>query len=276
MGNDLIVHAGAKRVTLAELREIKAPAPMGARHYPVSHIDLVDATRHELAKVGLAPNRESYAVGRGGNSLFATWDLLPEGDNAPSLIPAGVKERGLSVGFRHANDQSLAIEYVAGARIFVCDNLAFSGDTILLHRMHTKNVHLRDEVGRGVTKLLDRYSNFEANMSRLENTDLTDKDAKALMVDAFMAVKVLAPKYLKAVYEWYFENALQHPEFTDVAPRTAWGLLNSFTRTLKDIQSENVKYIGTARVGRFFGLRSDVRDAKIGDVIDADYQDLTE
>jgi hypothetical protein len=240
----------------------------------VSHIDLVEATRHELGKVGLVPSRENYAVGHQGAQLFATWDLLTEGDNAPSLIPATVKERGLSVGFRHANDQSLAIEYVAGARIFVCDNLAFSGDAVLLHRMHTKNVHLRDEVGRGVTKLLDRYSNFEANMSRLENTDITDKDAKALMIDAFMAVKVLAPKYLKAVYEWYFENALQHPEFTDVAPRTAWGLLNAFTRTLKDIESENVKYIGTSRVGRFFGLRSDVRDAKIGDVIDADFEDV--
>jgi len=260
----LIAHNGSTLVTLAELNQIDPPKPMGPRHYPVAHRDLVAATRHELEKVGLTPYKEKYAVGARGSKLFATWDL--EG-NLPCDPGSG---RGLAFGFRHGNDQSLAIEMVAGARVFVCDNMAFSGDAIILHRMHTKHVSLYDEVGRGVTRLLDKYSTFAANMARLENEMINDQRAKELLVDAFMRVRILAPKYLPSVYDWYFRQGREHPEYTDVAPRSVYGLLNAFTRTIKDVESENVKHLATARVGRFFGLRSDVKDAIIGDVSEAE------
>jgi hypothetical protein len=139
--------------------------------------------------------------------------------------------------------------------------------------MHTKNVALHDEVGRGITKMLDGYSNFEANMERLENTELTDERAKVLLLDAFMKIHVLAPKYLRPTFEWYFRKFEQAP---DCAPRTAYGLLNAFTRTLKDeVKSATVRYQATARVGRFFGLRTDVRDAAINpDVVDVEYEEV--
>lgn len=266
----LIAHCGAQVVTLKELEAIPAPKALGPRHYPVSHKDLVEATRYELEKVGLEPYKEQYAVSNEGAKLFATWDLAPTEEKGLVLIPERAKsERGLAFGFRHGNDRSLAIEMVCGSRVFVCDNMAFSGDSVILHRMHTKNVHLRDEVGRGITRMLDGYTNFEANIDRIENTKLTDEQAKALLIDAFMKIKVLAPKYLRPTFEWYFRNFEQAP---DCAPRSAYGLLNAFTRTLKDeVKSPTVRYEATAKVGRFFGLRSDVRDGIINpDVVDVE------
>jgi hypothetical protein len=275
MSSTLVAHSGGQIVTLADLKQIPAPEALGPRHYPVKHFDLVETTRVELAKVGLEPVKEQYAVSHNAAKLFATWDLVPR-ENGPVLVPERVKaDRGLSFGFRHGNDRSIAIEMVCGNRVFVCDNMMFSGDSIILHRMHTKNVSLHDEVGRGITKMLDGYSNFEANIERLENTKLSDEQAKALLVDAFMKVRVLAPKYLRHVFEWYFRNYEQAP---DCAPRTAYGLINAFTRTLRDeVKSPVVKYTATAMVGRFFGLRTDVRDAVIGaeDVIDVEAEEVT-
>jgi hypothetical protein len=269
----LIAHVDSQLVTLADLDKIPTPAPMGRRHYPVAHKDLVLATRQELKKVGLEPYKEQYAVSKNGLKLFATWDLTVE-PSCQIQLPARVsKDRGMAFGFRHGNDQSMAIEMVCGSRVFVCDNMAFSGDSIILHRMHTKNVSLHDEVARGVTTMLDGYSNFEANMERLENTELTEERAKALLLDAFMKIHVLAPKYLRPTFEWYFRK---YEQAADCAPRTAYGLLNAFTRTLKDeVKSPTVRYQATARVGRFFGLRTDVRDAAINpDVVDVEYEEV--
>ena len=267
----LIAHSGGELVSYADLQTIKAPAPMGPRHYPVAHADLVDATKCELEKIGLAVVKEQYAVAHSGLRLFATFDLTPT-EHGPALLPIrALGERGMAVGLRHANDKSLAIDLCCGAHVFVCDNMAFSGDTTVLHRMHTKNFALRDEVGRGINRMLDKYDTFESNLSRLENTELTDERAKALLVDAFMKIRVLAPKYLPSVYNWYFKPESDAP---DCAARSAWGLHNAFTRTLKEVESLNVRNRASMAVGRYFGLRSDLRDAPLGVIEDAEFEEV--
>jgi hypothetical protein len=275
----LIAHSGGRVVTFDELATLPAPQSLGARHYPVGHADLIEATRTELAKVGLVPVREQFAVAHHDARLFATLDLQALSDG-PGLLPARVQgERGLAFGLRHGNDKSIAIEMVCGTRVFVCDNMSFSGDSIILHRMHTKNVALSDEVGRGIQKMLDQYETFEHNIERLENTELSDADAKALLMDLFMKAKVMAPRYMPRAYGWYFEPQRLQADgsdalaLTDVAPRSAWGLANAVTRTIKELESAAVRYQATMRAGRFFGLRSDVRDGLINaEAEDAEFE----
>jgi predicted SpoU family rRNA methylase len=52
----------------------------------------------------------------------------------------GVEEdMGLSIGIRNSYDKSMSIGVALGARVFVCDNLAISGE-IRIVRKHTAGV----------------------------------------------------------------------------------------------------------------------------------------
>jgi hypothetical protein len=55
------------------------------------------------------------------------------------------RDYAMALGIRGSNDRSMAIQATAGARVLVCDNLAFSGDsgTIVLRKKHTPRLDRR-------------------------------------------------------------------------------------------------------------------------------------
>ena len=75
MASSLVAHVDARLVSLDVLAAMAQPAPMGPRHRPLRHIDLVGAVREEVARRGLAILKERFAVGHHGATLFATFDL---------------------------------------------------------------------------------------------------------------------------------------------------------------------------------------------------------
>src|SRR5262245_41615112 len=93
------------------LRLLPEPQPLGVRHQPVRHATLVDALLAEVERRGYTTQRTQLALGANGAALFGILDLLPT--QGGLLAPA--RERILSLGFRNATDQSLAIQGVAGA-----------------------------------------------------------------------------------------------------------------------------------------------------------------
>ena len=61
---------------------------------------------------------------------------------------------GFTIAGRNSLDKTLKVAYVGGARVFVCDNLALSGDAMFVQRKHTKNVltDIRDLCDAAVQK----------------------------------------------------------------------------------------------------------------------------
>src|SRR5205823_6408612 len=119
MSTQLIIHAGGVRRTREELATI--PTPRGTSSWrPIPHFDLVSELVQGLNRQGVIIRREEYAThGRDDTKLFGVLDLaIPELD-APDF--------GMSLGLRGANDKSMSIQVIAAARVFVCDNMAFSG-----------------------------------------------------------------------------------------------------------------------------------------------------
>src|SRR5262249_44796761 len=131
----LMIHAGADRITREQLRGLDCPTPTDTWR-PVSHADLIDALEARLDPAPLTLPRQEYAVMRQGLVLFAVLDIR-NGN--------GREDLGFAIGIRASNDKSIAIGLVAGVRVFVCDNLALSGDMILLKRKHTSGLDLTRE-----------------------------------------------------------------------------------------------------------------------------------
>jgi len=258
MTGTMRIHAGARYKTRYELANLPnggmPAAPLGPHHKPVAHIELVSTMAEVFAERGLKVKREQFATMRdGGTFLFGMFDFEPVGGDFAHLSAEG---RGLSAGFRSGNAFEKPIEIAVGQNVFVCDNLALSGDIIVLKRRHTINMNLRDELEGAADKYLVEARGLEDSIQRFQGVELDDQAAKVVMFD--MATgrdgrQVFPVTRLPAIAETYF-NAPRFADGGDGAPtpdcepRSLWGCHNAITRVLRDAKPQP-RYEATVRLG---------------------------
>lgn len=239
---NLTVHKRARYVTRSELAQV--PTPAGTSTFrPVPHIDLVEALSERLQQRGVTLARESLVVSANGMQVFGALDL-EDGIEIPGL--------GRAVGFHAANDKSLAIEIVAGARVFVCDNLSLSGSAIVLKRKHTRSLSLKAEIDLALDRFEVGRRAFEASILALQERRIADDEAKVAIFDLTYA-GIIGQSLFDEVSRGYFQA--EKLDFGDCAPRTAWGLQNACTRAVKALSPAS-QHRTTAALGRFFSLGS--------------------
>lgn len=255
----LIAHSpkfAAKLTTLDHLRTLPEPVAMGPMHKPVPHVRLLDAILAEIERRNYTPVRQQLALGAKGQALFGVIDLEPKQMNALVANP----ERGISFGFRSSTNQELAIKAVAGSRVFVCDNLALSGDMIAFHRKHTAGLDLADLIAHGFDRFIQQTAVLEIQIHRLQVTVLGDAEAKQRIFDVFNA-GIMPVRLFDDVARFYFQPT---QEQTDCLPRSLWGLHNAFTRAARDLSPVR-RFQATVALGQAFEMT-----AGKGDVIDAE------
>src|SRR5271157_2970662 len=217
-GSVLSAHINANLVTREQLAAL--PAVIGTDSFkPVAHIELIQSLESKLNDRGIQVTKEQFAMGRGGDILFGTMDLTLNGIGGTCA----------SLGLRTANDRTMALQMIAGLRVFVCDNMAFSGDTIMLKRRHTSGLNLMDELFRAMDKYEQHYKTLKGEVESLKTYELTEDRAKIILHDVF-AQQIMPVRFFPEVSAEYFADEQRHEEF---APRTAWSLLNAFTEKAK-------------------------------------------
>jgi Domain of unknown function (DUF932) len=167
--------------------------------------------------IGFRLEKEQYALGRNGSRMFGVL-----------VFKNGHSDLGLSIGFRNSYDKSMAIGIAVGAHVFVCDNLAFTGDITVL-RKHTPNVwqYLEDI---SISTLYRSRKNFEKiveDAETLKGRSLDDREAFR-MLGLLFGRNVLTPRQLPAVKREWLNPA--HGEFQ---ARNMWSFYNACTETLK-------------------------------------------
>lgn len=233
-----LVYANSQIVPRAGLRSFAPPAGT-ATWRPIAHADLIDAIDQELGRRGVQIQRDQYAVQREGLRLFAVLDLSEQRSG----------EFTAAMGIRHSNDRSMAVEIAVGVRVFICDNLAFSGDLIALRRKHTAKFDLAAEIAKSLDRYETHLAVLHGKIDKLQEAPLTDSEAKALITDAFRQ-EILPVRFFKPVCWDYFHPA---PSMADVRPRTRWALHSAFTRAVKQLPPAPA-FRATTQLGKFFGL----------------------
>jgi hypothetical protein len=233
-------HANSQLVTREQLLTIASP-PRTATWRPIAHADLITAIDRQLLVRGITIQSETFAIQRDGARLFAVLDL--------SIEQSG--QFCASMGIRTANDRSQALEIAVGVKVFVCDNLTFSGDLIALRRKHTAKFDLNADISRAVDRYQAQLLALQQQITRVQDTAIGELEAKALIVDAFRQ-EIVPIRFFKTVTETYY-----HPsaDMTDVVPRTVWGLHNAFTRCVREM-APSPAFEATTALGRFFGLHA--------------------
>lgn len=231
----LVAHCGARKVTRSELLQI--PVPEGTRtHQPLSHYEIVEVLEEALSFRYLKIVRDEYAVSQDGMKMFGVMDLNQEFNGGR-----------FSIGLRNSNDKSMRLALTAGVRVFVCDNMAFSGDfTPLLHK-HTRNLELRDSISIAVDRIHRGFEPLQRQVQMMKERVLTEDEVKLIIYCAFLDKNIKGvPRFLMPiVHDFYF-----HPQHEAFIPRNLWSLSNAFTSAFKKLAPIK-QFEVTARLGSY-------------------------
>lgn len=242
----LLTHCGSKKMDRAGLALLPEPETLGPRHKPIPHHRLIETLTGVLADAHLHIQREEFATyGARGERLFGVMDLTSSNGMSPWMRPGA----SFALGLRGSTDESLSITIGIGQRLFVCDNLCFSGssDHIALTRKSTIGLDLTSELREAIERYKVKTASLVERLDRAKTIVLPEDRAKALILDEFRA-KTLPICKMSRVAAWYFSPPA---EATDVSEfrGTLFSLVQSFTRECRTLKPAR-KFNATTRIGR--------------------------
>jgi len=126
---ELMLHCGGKPATYEELGTIELPAQTKS-YTPVGHQYAITKAKEIFQpSLNLEVKDEAYGLAHDGMQMFGVIAFEGEGG-----------AWGPSLGIRNSYDKTLSVGIAMGARVFVCDNLCFTGEAFTVLRKHTVNV----------------------------------------------------------------------------------------------------------------------------------------
>lgn len=217
---NLMAHCGAKTTTREEVRAVETPDATDT-WFPIPHRDILHGIEGQLQASGLSIVNEAHVLDKDGNRYFGLLQVQ-NGEQA--------KDYSLVVGIRNSHDKAFSAGIVVGSGVFVCDNLAFSGE-IKLARKHTRNIgrDLSGLVNRAVGRLGNMRERQALRIDAYKRTELGDLQAHDLIVRS-MDSGVISGSAIPKVLREYREP--RHAEFRE--GKTAWRMFNAFTEVLKE------------------------------------------
>jgi len=175
--NPMLLHCGGQIVGRDTLFAIPTPRPTDT-WFPLPHRSLVEEVEGQLVSAGFNLLGQAHAVSHDGNRYFGILELSPHGDT-------GNRDHGWVVGLRNSHDKTFPAGLVAGTRVFVCDNLAFSG-LIQIRRKHTRFAvrDLRQLTARAVGQLGNRLVLLDQRIDAYRALGLGDTEVHDLVIRA--------------------------------------------------------------------------------------------
>lgn len=241
---NLLLHCGGGPADLERLRAVDTPP--STRTYTAVPFDtlrdhLVEAARDR----GLVPVDERWGLARRERRAFGviTFCDVMEADSQGTDL-----SMGMAIGLRGSHDLSLPVGLCAGAQVFVCDNLIFTGSGLVEMRRHTRHAwpDIHEMIGRVLDMIRPTFTGLESFRDALTMTPVPDEEGMEALGVMYGRKVVTNRQFTVAMKHW-----LQPPDaFLD---RSAWSLYNSITEGLKHGEA------GTL-LGRHMEAESWVRD----------------
>ena len=216
--NKMILHCGGKEVSYDELAAVPLPEETST-YIPVSFADIVKNAKQiadDLLKDHTYKDSQ-YALAGKDQRMFSVLRYYSCND-----------EMGLAIGVRSSYDKSMSNGFCIGASVFVCDNLAFSGD-ITYMRKHTKNVleDLEKEMTHKIYSSQKNFNNILEDKFDMTKKLMTNNQAYEF-IGKLYGYNVIKPRQLAETFRNWKKPP--HEEFQE---RNMWSLYNACTEALK-------------------------------------------
>lgn len=223
MANTLILHAGGVSATRDQVFKAETPKPEGS-YYPIPHKAYVETVLKFLDENNFKVTKEQHGLAKEDERYFGLLHLQHAKHENPTY--------GWCLGLRNSHDKSVSCRMAAGTRVFVCDNLAFSGE-VNLARRHTKHAmsDLQHLLGRAIGKLGALYTHTEERYRRYQEAEITNSDANDIVIRAVEQQAINPMDIMHVVQGW------KKPEHKEFEPRTLWSLFNAMTGAHRELRS---------------------------------------
>jgi len=212
-----------KRYTRKDVEAVALPKTTET-YIPVPHMDFADLIQDTLEDHGFRLGETAHVLNQTGTQYFGMAELQ-NGDNP--------EDYSLMAGWRNSYNKTLAAALVIGARVFVCDNLAFSGE-IIIGRKHTRNVKadLPGCIDLAVSQVTRLRSFQDRRYQWYKDNVLPDDMVNELIVESIRTDIVPASKAGLLIQECYEPRHRAH--LNERGQRTAWTVFNAVTESLKN------------------------------------------
>ena len=234
MNHSTLIAGNLAKIGRVELAQIPIPTATST-HKPVPHHEIVEALIETLGFRHIGVVGEEYAISSDGMRMFGVIDLETQ-----------MQGCRFAIGLRNSHDKSFRLALTVGYRVFVCSNMAFSGDFTPVLAKHSKSFNLIDTLAVGVDRIQRNFEPLQRQVEGWQQTQILDERAKLILYEAFVEGELEAPRsLLPEVHRLYFNP--QYPEF---AARTMWSLSNAFTSAFKTLDPIP-QFKATAKLGAF-------------------------
>jgi hypothetical protein len=234
MSSSTLIAGPLTKMGRTELARIPVP-PATPTHKPVPHHEIVEALIETLGFRHIGVVGEEYAVSNDSMKMFGVLDLETQMEGCR-----------FSIGLRNSHDKSFRLALTVGYRVFVCSNMAFSGDFTPVLAKHSKSFNLIDTLAVGVDRIQRNFEPMQRQVEQWRSAQISDERAKLILYEAFVDGELDAPRsLLPEVHRLYFE-----PEYPEFSARTMWSLSNAFTSAFKKLDPIP-QFKATAKLGEF-------------------------
>jgi len=222
------------KIGRSQLAQIPVPEATST-HKPVPHHVIVEALAETLSFRHIRVVNEEYAVSFDGMKMFGVLDLETQMEGCR-----------FSIGIRNSHDKSLRLGLTAGLRVFVCSNMAFSGEFHSCPGEAYEELQPDRHACSGCGPDQRGFEPMRRQVEEWRQAQITDERAKLIPYAAFIDGKLEAPRtLLPEVHRLYFQ-----PEYEEFSPRTMWSPSNAFTSAFKELDPIP-QFKATAKLGAF-------------------------
>lgn len=176
---------GNNRVSETEVMAVPAVAFTKTFH-PIHHSNVIQAVKEGIQAVGMDIVKAEYVLSSEGKKMFGVYDLSHSNG-----------ELCWSIGIRNSMNKSMSLGITAGTRVFVCQNLCFSGE-FLAFRRHTSGLDI-DELSflayQSMKKMIPLLKAFQNWHEGLKKYSLSEIDLKILLVEILTNNVIPASKF---------------------------------------------------------------------------------
>jgi len=257
--NGLMIHTkGSGKISKEDAFAIPVPEQTNT-YTPVPNEALWDMLQKTAESKGLKLGEPEMGYAHNGQRLFGVAEIT----NQDYLD----EEVRLTLGFRNSYDKTLSVGVCFGSKVFVCDNMCFSGYTSeeegavgQVHKRHHSDVWEGLQI-----KLEDSMSQFEIfksyqenSFNRMKEIALTDTQAHDLIIQSARAEAITAKDCMTVANHWAYQaNCPEHEAenwHKEFMPRNAWSLFNCFTEIHKNGQAKSpfAANIRSIKLNNFF------------------------
>ena len=214
-----ILHADSTSASLTHLANLPRPEARGPAHHPLPHIDFINLMGDRLRHFNYDIEDTRYYLNRGHDQLFGVARVVTD---KPDYQPV--------IGFRNSHDMSCSAGVALGMRVFVCDNMCFSGQ-IVIQRKHT--LHIMDDLPALIDDAILRLKGINRTQDErviaYKQCEI-ESDTAAHLLLQLHANDALPANKIRAVWDHYLTDPLRYDY--DASP-TLWRLYNAITWSWK-------------------------------------------